>query len=91
MPAMQMDKADHAETRNHGSAGDKGRAYRQTQLQMIENGRYRDAVAKDYWDMREKARKNGYPRQYNEGMLEKSSHRNCLEKHGPLPEKAKGR
>ncbi|WP_246658409.1 DUF4150 domain-containing protein, partial [Rhizobium sp. FKY42] len=89
MPAMQMKRDDHRETKSHGWQGSDGEQYRADQKSLMETGRYRDAQAMDFRDARRIAREAGDTTKYNEAMLETAAYRKCLEHHGLLPGKGK--
>ena len=53
-------KKDHERT---GSWGPAGKAYRDQQEALIEQGNYRSALAKDFWDVHRE-----FGTKYNEGF-----------------------
>lgn len=52
-PAIKMEKADHRQTASCGSSRE-AREYQATQKDLIENGRFRDAVQMDINDIKDK-------------------------------------
>ena len=52
-PAIKMDKVDHRETASCGSSKE-AREYRATQKELIEQGKFRDALQMDIDDIHEK-------------------------------------
>jgi RHS repeat-associated protein len=67
-PAIQMEPPDHAETMSHGSQGAPGAEFRAKQRELIEQGKHRDAMAREVKDVRRVAREAGEPRKYNNAM-----------------------
>ena len=84
-PALQMEPGDHRMTSSHGHQGADGAAYRAELAQLIAEGRWRDAMAKEVRDIRAIAREQGDPRKYNEAIKEMLEYFKCLEKHNGLP------
>ena len=52
-PAIKMDKSDHRETASCGSSRE-ARAYRERQKELIDEGKFDEAVQMDIDDIREK-------------------------------------
>lgn len=70
-PAIQMDPADHAVTSSNGRNGRAGAIYRAETADMISQGRYRDAMAREIRDVRNAAAKaSGDRTKYNEAVKE---------------------
>ncbi len=86
-PAGMMNKAEHQNEVSSSGPSTDAFAWRGETQNMVQSGNYRDAVAKDYNDMRRVAQESGDPRKYNQMMKEMSEYRKCLEKHGLLPGK----
>ncbi|HEX5220822.1 MAG TPA: hypothetical protein VFZ59_14735, partial [Verrucomicrobiae bacterium] len=51
-----MDPPDHALTSSNGQNGRAGAIYREQTAEMIEQGRYRDAMAREIRDVRNAAK-----------------------------------
>jgi len=66
-PAIQMDPADHAGTASHGSQGLAGAKFRQRQQQLIQQGRFGEAIQIDIDDIRSK-----FGSKYDEAIKEMS-------------------
>ena len=79
-PAILMDKLDHMQTGSHGSRGNKSKLYRNEQKVLIEQGKYRGALSKDFWDVHGK-----FGTKYNEGFKQ------AIEYAKKLPEFKKGK
>jgi hypothetical protein len=70
-PAIQMDPLDHFATSSNGRHGESSRIWRDETAQMIREGRYRDAMAREIRDVRRAAKKvSSDPRKYNEAIQE---------------------
>jgi hypothetical protein len=70
-PAIQMDPADHALTSSNGRNGRAGAMYRAQTANMLNQGRYRDAMAREIWDVRQAAAQgSGDSTKYNEAIGE---------------------
>jgi RHS repeat-associated protein len=70
-PAIQMDPSDHHATSSNGRHGSEAARYRAETAQMISEGRYRDAMAREIRDVRRAAREvSNDPRKYNEAIQE---------------------
>ncbi|MFC1783308.1 RHS repeat domain-containing protein [Planctomycetota bacterium] len=69
MPAIQMDRLDHKNTRSYGY-GSEAIEYREALSELIGEGDFRDAMAMDILDVRRVAREGGNPRKYNEAIRE---------------------
>jgi len=84
-PAIKMDPADHHKTSSNGRNGNKGKKYRKETADMIANGKYRDAMAREVWDVRKAAREaSGNQRKYNKAMQQMLDY---AKKSGQLPPK----
>ena len=69
-PAVQMDPLDHKATSSWGS-GRAATRYRAQTAKMIQEGHYRDAMAREIRDVRRVAREvSGHARKYNEAIRE---------------------
>jgi len=68
-PAITMDPLDHRETSSWGSSLE-AQEYRASQADLLEQGRARDAMAREIRDVRRVAREAGDPRRYNQAMQE---------------------
>jgi len=70
-PAIQMEIPDHVLTSSHGRNGESGMLYRAQTADMIAEGRYRDAMAREIKDARNAAlRHSGALKKYNEAISE---------------------
>ncbi|MDH4416413.1 MAG: hypothetical protein QE485_04245, partial [Acidovorax sp.] len=70
-PAIQMDPLDHAATSSNGKNGRAGFIYRTETADMIGEGRYRDAMAREIWGVRRSALENSGSRiKYIEAIQE---------------------
>ena len=83
-PAIQMEKPDHAGTSSHGHQGADGARYRAELSKMLEDGKWRDAMAMEIRDIRRVATEAGDPKKYNQAIKEMLAYFKCLEKHGLL-------
>jgi hypothetical protein len=79
-PAIQMHPNDHAKTSSNGQMSGSIE-YREVIADLIANGKWREAMAKEIQDVRRVARELGDPKKYNEAMLEMLEYYKCLEKH----------
>ncbi|HTI71123.1 MAG TPA: RHS repeat-associated core domain-containing protein, partial [Candidatus Limnocylindria bacterium] len=62
-PAIWMEKVDHRQTASHGTRGLQGQLYRAQQAELIEQGRFDDAIQMDINDIQSK-----FGDKYNEGI-----------------------
>jgi hypothetical protein len=70
-PAIQMDPTDHALTSSNGQNGRAGAVYRAQTADMINQGNYRGAMAREIRDVRGAAsRGSGDRTKYNEAIRE---------------------
>jgi hypothetical protein len=70
-PAIQMDVGDHRWTSSNGKRGQASQIYRDQTAAMIAQGRYRDAMAREIWDVRRAARiGSGDRTKYNKAIQE---------------------
>ncbi|MDB4614609.1 hypothetical protein OAH18_02860, partial [bacterium] len=70
-PAIQMDPRDHWQTTSNGRNGRAGIRYRAETREMIENGQYRDAMAREIHDVRRAATVgSGDATKYNQATRE---------------------
>ena len=81
-PAIKMDPEDHKVTSSNGQNGLEGKKYRAKTAEMIENGQYRDAMAREIKDVRRSAQEaSGDRTKYNvniQEMLEYAKESNQL-------------
>jgi hypothetical protein len=63
-PAIKMDPKDHQDTASWGSS-EEAREYRETQRQLIKNGKFKEAVEMDVKDIKTK-----FPGKYDEALKE---------------------
>jgi hypothetical protein len=84
-PAIQMDPNDHAQTSSNGQNGRAGLLYRTMIENLLNDGKWREAMLKEILDVRRVASAIDDPRKYNEAMLEMLEYFKCLEKNGLLP------
>ncbi len=82
-PAIQMDPKDHAKTSSNGQMPGSVE-YREMIEELINNGKWREAMAKEIEDIRRVAREAGDSKKYNEAMLEMLEYYKCLEKNNLL-------
>jgi len=85
-PSMQMDKEDHRVAMSTGSSLE-AQEWRKAQQELINSGRYRDALAMDIRDVRRIAEEGGDITKYNEATRELLAYYKCLRDHGWLPGK----
>ncbi len=83
-PAIQMDPLDHKETQSNGQGGLPAKRYRKMLENLLKEGKWRTAMAKEILDIRRISREIGNSRKYNEAMLEMLEYFKCLETHGLL-------
>lgn len=83
-PAIQMDPLDHGKTQSNGQGGNAARRYRKMLEQLIKDGKWRNAMAKEIKDIRRLSRELGEPKKYNEALSELLAYFKCLDKHGLL-------
>jgi hypothetical protein len=70
-PAIQIDPLDHAKTSSNGQNGRAGAIYRAENEDMIGQGRYRDTMAREIWDVRRAASEgSGSSSKYNQAIRE---------------------
>ncbi|WP_333682216.1 hypothetical protein [Dyella sp.] len=70
-PAIHIDKVDHGFTSSHTFAGQDGKLYRAEVRTLINQGRMRDAIAKEIWDIRRAAvQGGGSASKYNQAIKE---------------------
>ncbi|MCU0924808.1 MAG: hypothetical protein MUF44_01855 [Hydrogenophaga sp.] len=85
-PAIQMNPKDHGKTSSNGqSAGYAD--YIADIAGLLNEGKWRDAMAVEVKDVRRVAREIGDPKKYNEAIKEALAYFKCLEKHGILNKK----
>lgn len=85
-PAIQMDPADHHETSSNGQRGASSTAYRLQTAQMIADGNYRGAMAREILDVRRAAALvSGVRTKYNTAIKEMLKY---ARESGQLPEKS---
>ncbi|WP_143450096.1 hypothetical protein [Janthinobacterium sp. BJB304] len=66
-----MDPNDHAGTSSNGQNGRAGAIYRAETAELISQGRYRDAMAREVLDVRRAAaERSGDVKKYNEAIKE---------------------
>jgi Domain of unknown function (DUF4150) len=85
-PAIQMDPKDHAKTSSNGQMSGS-RQYREILEDMLENGKWREALKMEVSDVRRVAKEIGSPGKYNEAMLEMLEYFKCLEENNLLGSK----
>jgi len=82
-PAIQMDLPDHYATSSNGRQGAAGARYRAETARLIQEGRYRDAMAREIKDVRRAADEvSNDPRKYYEAIREMLDY---ARKSGQLP------
>lgn len=86
-PAIQMLPRDHWLTGSNGRKGLEAELFRDELQDLIDQGRWRDALAKDIRDARSVARAADDPTRYNEAIREMLAYNKCLEQHGIVPGK----
>jgi len=70
-PAIQMDPADHHATSSNGRHGLAAARFRAKTAELIAEGKYRDAMAREIWDVRRAALEvSGDRTKYNEAIRE---------------------
>jgi len=70
-PAIQMDPLDHQRTSSHTYNGRESIRYRAVTAQMIKQGRYRDAMAREIHDVRRASQEaSGDRTKYNQAIRE---------------------
>ena len=84
-PAIQMDPADHARTLSHGRSGLAGIDYRAELADLLADGKWRDAIAREIQDARSIAQNSGDPSKYNAAIKEMLAYYKCLEMNKLLP------
>lgn len=77
-PAIKMDKEDHRETASCGNSKD-AREYQARQRELIENGKFREALQMDIDDIREK-----FGDKYDEAIAEMLEYVSKLEEEGKI-------
>ena len=63
-PAIKMDPEDHADTKSHGNKGLSGYQYRERQKNLLQQGKFKEALQMDIDDVRSIAKRKGYPDKY---------------------------
>ena len=81
VPAIQMEPGDHRETLSWGSSSDAA-AYRQSQQDLINKGKFMDAFENDAANARQIAADAGDPTRYDQAIKEARAYAECLEKNG---------
>jgi hypothetical protein len=84
-PAIQMDPNDHEMTLSNGNKGARGARFRAQIEQLLNDKKWREAMAKEIRDVRRISRSVGDPRKYNEAMGEMLEYFKCLDNNGLLP------
>lgn len=70
-PAIQMDPVDHKMTSSHSGQGPTSKQYRDNLKEMIDQGRNRNAMAMEIWDVKRAAREgSGDSTKYNDAIRE---------------------
>ena len=82
-PAIQMHPKDHGKTSSNGQTPGY-EDYIDSIGELIKQGRWRDALAKEVKDVRRVAREIGDPKKYNEALQEMLEYFKCLGKNGLL-------
>lgn len=82
-PAIQMDQSDHWETSSNGS-GVANKSYLNTIKKLVDDKKWREAMAAEIRDVRRVAREAGDLRKYNEAIKEMLKYFHCLDKSGLL-------
>ena len=82
--AIQMTPEDHELTASYRS-GQAAQAYRQQQTDLINQGKYREALARHAADARRVAAQVGDPHNYDEAIKEAEAYADCLEQHKIKP------
>ncbi len=86
-PAIKMDPADHHATSSNGRNGLAGKKYRAETAQMIQDGKYRDAMAREIRDVRRAAQQvSGDATKYNKPIQQMLDYARSS---GQLPPKVK--
>lgn len=85
-PAIQMDPRDHKHTSSNGQNGAASAEFRDQTAQMIDEGRYRDMMAREVNDVRRASTIGSDDiRKYNDAMKEALEY---AEASGQLPPKS---
>lgn len=82
-PAIQMEPQDHARTSSNGQMPGSIE-YREIIADMIDAGKWKNAIVTEIKDVRRVAREAGEPKKYNQAMKEMVAYMKCLVKHGLL-------
>jgi hypothetical protein len=82
-PAIQMDPKDHGRTSSNGQM-EGWVEYIESIRDLIDNGKWDEAMIKEIKDTRRVAKEAGDPRRYNEAMLEMLEYYKCLKMNGLL-------
>lgn len=77
-PCIKMDKEDHRKTASCGNSRE-AREYRQQQKELIESGRFRDAIQMDIDDIKEK-----FGDKYDDAIAEMMEYVDQLEQEGRI-------
>lgn len=77
-PAIKMDKEDHRMTASCGNSAEANE-YRQLQKELIDNGKFRDALQMDIDDIKDK-----FGNKYDNAIAEMLEYVNQLEKEGKI-------
>jgi hypothetical protein len=80
-PAIQMDPLDHGRTSSNGQRPGSAQ-YRKMIQYLLDQGKWREAMAIEIADVRKIAREIGDARKYNQALKEMLEYFHCLEKHG---------
>lgn len=79
LPAIQMDPADHRNTQSYGG---RGKQWREDQRQLMDQGKYGEALQNEIDDARRVAREAGDPNKYDQAIKEMQAYAECRKKHG---------
>jgi hypothetical protein len=77
LPAIQMDPADHALTMSNGQNGAAGIKWRAEQCELVNNGKFGEALQREIDDIRRVA-----GNKYDDAIKEMDEYAKCREKHG---------
>lgn len=77
-PAIRMDKSDHRQTASCGNSRE-AREYRASQKELIENGKFRDALKMDIDDIRDK-----FGSKYDKSISEMLKYVDKIEEEGKI-------
>jgi hypothetical protein len=84
LPAIQMEPADHAKTMSNGNKGLKGIEFRRQQRDLINNGKFEEALKREIDDVKRIARESGDPKKYDEAIEEMKKYAECRQKHDKM-------